>query len=234
MRDSADTATISWLTITGPVSGTYTVTARPDDDSLEGQSIVYKLKTTLTNFAAPAVFSSITITIGATTCDCQLLTWNAAPATATQTIAIVSPATGTSITLNTCSVNTASKSASPPIRKCYLNSGTCAETSTYTLTANKNGGAFGALPAFIVQTTTTNAITVTPSGPSDVGVWIVHAVQVTASGADPSYNAITITITCAITSLTNPTAPNLSTRTYNVWSAQKVIDMSLPAYATYA
>jgi len=234
MRDSGDTATISWLIISGPVSGTYTVTASPDNDSLEGQSIVYKLKTTLTNFSAAAVYSSITITIGATTCNCQLLTWNAAPTTATQTLAVSSPATATPITLIIATANAASKSASPPIRKCYLNSGTCDESATYTLTANKNGGSFGALPSFIVQATTTNGVTVTPAGPTDVGVWTIHAVQNTASGADPSYNAITITVTCAITSFTSPTAPNLSTRTYNVWSPKRVIDMSLGAYATYA
>jgi|688.fasta_scaffold218575_2 hypothetical protein len=83
MRNSADTANISWLTITGPVSGTYTVTASPDNDTLEGTALVYKLKTSFTNFTASAVFSSITITIGATTCNCNLLTWNAAPAKVT-------------------------------------------------------------------------------------------------------------------------------------------------------
>lgn len=88
MRDSADTTTISWLNITGPVSGTYTVTATPDHDALEGQAIVYKLKTTLANFSAPAVYSSITITIGVTTCNCQLLTWNSAPAKTTQTLSV--------------------------------------------------------------------------------------------------------------------------------------------------
>ena len=70
MRNNADDTTVSWLNITGPVSGTYTVTASPDDDSIEGTALVYKLKTKFTNFSAPAVFSSITITIGATVCDC--------------------------------------------------------------------------------------------------------------------------------------------------------------------
>lgn len=36
MRNNDDTSTISWLAITGPVGGSYTVTATPDDDSLEG------------------------------------------------------------------------------------------------------------------------------------------------------------------------------------------------------
>ena len=58
-----------------------------------------------------------------------------------------------------------------------------------------------------------------PENPSDVGVWTIKVTQVTASGPDPVYDAITITITCAIASLANPTAPNLATRTYNVWSA---------------
>ena len=148
MRDSADTANVSWLTITGPVSGTYTVTAHPDNDALEGTALVYKLKTKLTNFAATAVFSSITITIGATTCDCSLLTWNAAPTKVTQTLALLSPPVSTTVTLINCTVNTASKSASPPIRKCYLNSGTCPETSTYTLKIKETGAA---LPSFLAQ-----------------------------------------------------------------------------------
>lgn len=83
MRDSADTTNISWLNITGPVGGTYTVTVNPDiasnNDALEGTALVYKLKTKFTNFTATSVFSSITITVGATTCNCALLTWNAAP-----------------------------------------------------------------------------------------------------------------------------------------------------------
>ena len=57
MRNDSDSATISWLNITGPSSGTYTVTATPDDDTLEGQAIVYKLKTTFQNFSAAAVYS---------------------------------------------------------------------------------------------------------------------------------------------------------------------------------
>jgi hypothetical protein len=156
MRDNGDTTTISWLTISGPVSGTYTVTASPDDDSLEGQSIAYKLKTTFANFSAPAVYSTITITIGTTTCNCQLLQWNAPPAKTTLSLAVTSPTTATPITLISTTASAASKSASPPIRKCYLNSGTCDESATYTLTASKNGGGFATLPAFIVQSTTTN------------------------------------------------------------------------------
>ena len=70
MRDGGDSTNISWLTITGPVNGIYTVTASPDDDAIEGTVLVYKLKTTLTNFTAPAVYSSITIKVGATTCNC--------------------------------------------------------------------------------------------------------------------------------------------------------------------
>lgn len=235
MRDQGDSTNIAWLAVTGPVSGTYTVTATPgttNEDAIEGSAIQYKLKTTLTGFSAPAVYSTITITIGVTTCNCELLTWNAAPAATAQTLAVLSPATSTTVNLNTCSYNVASETASPPIRKCTGGS-VCAKTSTYTLTATKNGTA-ASWPAFMLQTTTTNTIVVTPAGPTDVGVWVVHVVQNTASGPNPSYDAITITVPCVITALTNPTAPSLADRTYNIWSPKKLIDMSAVAYATYA
>jgi len=57
---------------------------------------------------------------------------------------------------------------------------------------------------------------------------------VTASGSDPTYDAITISVPCTITSITQPTAPLVAARTYNVWSPKLTIDMSAASYATYA
>ena len=68
---------------------------------------------------------------------------------------------------------------------------------------------------------------------ANIKVYTIEVVQVTASGADQTYDALTLTIHCVLASVTAPTAPAVGDRTYNIYSPTKTIDMASAAYATH-
>ena len=154
--DASDNA-ISWMPITG--SGPYTITASPILESLVGSTLDYYLKITFTDQSAypnPVKRMSLPVTITDATCDCDLLTWDN-PSIVTDAVEVaLGPLT---VNMPTATQNENSKTLTPEIRKCFASSGTCGFTSTYAVTHVDSG----TLPDFIVQTGTTNELTVTPT-----------------------------------------------------------------------
>lgn len=161
--DSSDVG-ITWMPITG--SGPYTITASPTDESLIGSTLDYYLKITFANanYPNPVKRMSLPVTISTATCDCDLLTWDN-PAIVTDAVEVaLGPL---SVTMPTATQNEASKLPTPAIRKCFESGGTCAFTSTWAPTHV----ASGSLPDFIVQTGTTDALTVTPTTSAHMSTW---------------------------------------------------------------
>lgn len=67
----------------------------------------------------------------------------------------------------TATQNEASKLPTPEIRKCFAAGGTCAFTSTWAAIDVSTGS----IPPFIVQTGTTDELTVTPIAASHISSW---------------------------------------------------------------
>lgn len=87
--------------------------------------------------------------------------------------------------------------------------------------------------AFITQTGTTNTISVKATSHTNIGSFTLRVLQVTAKGADQTFDALDLTIHCVLASVTAPTAPDLATRTYTIYAPTKTIDMSSVAFATH-
>lgn len=223
--DASDNA-ISWMPITG--SGPYTITASPTDESLVGSTLDYYLKITFTNQAAypnPVKRMSLPVTITAATCNCDLLTWDN-PTIVTSSVEVaLGPIT---VNMPSATQNENSKTLTPEIRKCFANSGSCPFTSTYAVTHV----ATGSLPDFIVQTGTTNELTITPTTSAHMSVsgWtlqVTQTVSYTNFGTTDTitFDGVTITVGCTITGVPNPSPPTEGL-TYTLYEPTLAIDLT--------
>lgn len=89
------------------------------------------------------------------------------------------------------------------------------------------------MPGFITVNADSTSIDVYPTGPTHVGTWLINLTQDTASGANPVFEAVQITVGCTITNVASPTAPSTAggwTLTYNVYDNSLAIDLSTIAY----
>ena len=124
-------------------------------------------------------------------------------------------------------MNDASKTPTPEIRKCFVqNGGNCANAMTYAAKVVS----LNALPPFVVQTGTTAALVMTPTTAAHMGTWTIQATQTATyssfgTKAVKTFDAMTITVSCTITSVPNPTPPN-SGLTYNLYDTMLTIDLS--------
>ena len=223
--DASDNA-ISWMPITG--SGPYTITASPIEESLVGSTLDYYLKITFTNqadYPNPVKRMSLPVTITDATCDCDLLTWDN-PTIVTDAVEVaLGPLT---VNMPTATQNENSKTLTPEIRKCFANSGTCGFTSTYAVTHVDSG----TLPDFIVQTGTTNELTVTPTTSAHMSTsgWTLQVTQtITYSShgttVDVIFDGVTITVGCTITGVPNPSPPTTGL-TFTLYEPTLAIDLN--------
>ena len=86
---------------------------------------------------------------------------------------------------------------------------------------------------FITVATDSTYIDVLPTGPTHIATWTIVLTQDTASGANPVFDAVQITVGCTITNIASPTAPATAdgwTLTYEVYSNALAIDLSTISY----
>lgn len=182
-------ATVSWISIIASTTVTdqWTIKLQPTLDAQESSPTWnYRLKVTLNNYPSKAAkYENLDVTVTKAPCDCSLLTWDN-PARTDVTGAVAGGPY--SVTIPSATVNVASKSATPAIRSCYRNPSPpgCAETSTYNVV--EKGKA--ALPAFVVQTGTSSALTYTPVAAAHIGTFLLSVTQVTTNGPDPVFDAV--------------------------------------------
>jgi len=129
------------------------------------------------------------------------------------------------VTIAPATINVPSKTATQPIRACYLASG-CDENSTWTLLLADGNSIASA--GFITVAANKQSIVVTPTAPAHIGTWVIKATQATNSGPNPVYTAVTITVGCTITNIASPTAPTSPTYTlsYNIYDTALTIDLA--------
>lgn len=88
----------------------------------------------------------------------------------------------------------------------------------------------GALPDFITLSGST--LTITPLDHTDMGTWIITVTQTTVKGANPVWDAATITVGCRITAIAAAAAPASPavTLTYNLYSPPLLINLATWVY----
>lgn len=223
--DGTDTTVASayagdWATFVVDASGAHRLTfdTTVSQDLLEDEAskpITLYIKSTLTEYSI-SEYDAITVTVAEAVCDCSFLQWSAPPITAT-TVAVGLGALAEVVPLPPSdSYLTATNAA---FAKCYFGGASCDDGGQFEAGAILYETAAGnvALPAWI---------TFTPSGVpvqnvslepdyTSIGEHTLIATFTTASGDDPTFTAITITVTCTVTSWTLPSNP--SDLAYTVW-----------------
>jgi hypothetical protein len=226
-NDGTDSVpTNSYATVTGPAYGTgdYTLTVNTAlAMSIIGTSATIDqtlyIKTIITNYNTQKVYTPITITINQATCDCTALLWTNPTATAV-TAAVAATTTQAFPLPVQDTTNTATNGA---FAKCFLTGGPgCASTGTFPIASVKyddNSPSGIALPNwFEIAQASDNAqnLVIKPTAAAHIGTHKINVVFDSTYGPNPNYHALTITVTCQVVSIAQPSNPttNLS---YNVY-----------------
>lgn len=113
------------------------------------------------------------------------------------------------------------------MRSCSANS--CATTGAFTSILLLDGSA---LPSWITTTTSDTVLSIAPTSGSVKASndWVVKVVYTPTAGSNnPAYTAVTITVTCEITSWT-VTGAGTTSISYNIFDTRKIIDGSTLVY----
>lgn len=146
-------------------TGTYELVANPISDA-NATGVAMNLVLEILLPSQPnhvGIQETLSVTVTAATCDCNLITWDNPVAAATLTVG-VSDTSSNTVTIPEATLNAASKTTTPSIRICASVS-PCVETYTNALTHV----ATGALPSFMSVSGTT--LTVTPTTAAHLGTW---------------------------------------------------------------
>ena len=158
--------TDDWIIITETPSGsgTYEVVASPIEDTLvTGGALPLQLQILLPSQPNHVgIIETLSITVPAAVCDCDLITWDNPGSSATLTVGI-SDTTSNTVTIPEAAYNVASTTATPEIRVCAT---TTACTLTYSNALINVDEA--QLPSFMSVSGTT--LTVLPTLASHIGV----------------------------------------------------------------
>lgn len=236
-EDTNETALSStnWAYITGPVSGVYTITVDTTRDltliaSQASVSHPIQVRARLDSYTTRKTFTTLAITITQAGCDCSYLAWDN-PSSVTASVAVGTPSTQT---VPVPTANTGATATVNAFKKCYQNSGTCATTGSFAASTGimySNGSTSTTLPSWITYTTTatkTQTIVISPTDGAQIGTHTLIATFTSTYGADPTYTAFVITVTCTVTSFTNPSNPaNVS---YTLFTKSLQVDLSNLVY----
>ena len=224
---------LTWIVVTkdSPSIDTHVITADPRDVNLvTGSAMTLYLQITYADYPSHAAhYTALSIQVTDADCDCELLTWD--NPSLTDVTVNVGVSSATTVAIPTATANTASKSASQEIITCYENSSPCSETLTNALLLST--GEALSVPGFITVNSDSTSIDVYPTGPTHVGTYLINVTQDTASGANPVFEAVFITVGCTITDVASPTAPDEANSwdlTYNVYETMLNIDLSTILY----
>lgn len=193
----------------------WTITISP---TLESQETTHRLRleVLLTDYknAHPTAHAGLEIlfevTVTAAVCDCSLLTWDA-PVSNQVEIATVKSIPDHSFYITQATVNTASKTASAPIRAC---GGTCSETGTVTAIVDIETGL---QPTWL--TLNTGQVTVHSTANTDANLYKMRVTMSTPNSGDQTIETVRINLgLCVITHLTAPSDVTTLDRHHEVFA----------------
>lgn len=231
----------SWASVTGPDFATGDFTLKINTalamtligDAAEVDETLY-IKTHLKDYTAVKQYTSIVIKITAPACNCASMLWTNPSPTAV-TVAVASTDTPAFPLPIQDTANTANDAT---FAKCFLAGGTCPSTGTFPIANVKyaDGTSSGAaLSGYTWLTITqsadnTQTLNVAPVAASHIGVHNIIVNFDSTFGPNPTYTALTITVTCQVTSITPPAAP-VSDLSYSVYEASNTVhDFTTAAY----
>lgn len=163
------------------------------------------------------ITAAFTVTINEPACDCTLQPWDDGTGV-TSTSPVGST---TNVSLPTPSVNANAYTSAPAMRSCASNA--CATTGSFTAVTLADGTA---LPAWIVSSGTALAITPADGSVKASNDWVVIVTYTPSEGSNnPAYTAVTITVSCEITSFAISGAGTTSVA-YDVFAPLALIDGS--------
>jgi len=213
---------VSWLTVAQKSGATYTITASPTSSTTELQTahtITMTVASASYSSAQTSISMTFTVTVSTPACNCNKMPWTDGT-TASETAAVGST---TPITLALPSVSSGAYTSSPAMRACAANS--CATTGSFTSITLLNGSA---LPSWITTTDSNTKLSVAPTDGSvkAQNPWVIKVTYTPTNGSNnPTYSALSLTISCEITSFTLG-GQGTSSFTYNVFDPLKIIDAS--------
>lgn len=142
-------------------SGNYQIRAHSNDEDNEGSHNL-RLKVTFVNYPLadsvtfPTATTNFFLTVNQAVCDCSLITWDNPDILSLETGLMADPAD--TLLFVKATANEASKDASPAIRACYRNNGTCSTSATIVVVDDDTGVLDTSFMAFA-----SNTLTVTPT-----------------------------------------------------------------------
>ena len=162
--------------------------------------------------------------INEATCDCTALLWTN-PSTTAVTVAVASTATPT---FPTPIQDTTNRSTNAAFDKCFIGSNTgCASTGSFpaaTVLYDDGSPSGTTLPSWITYSdasSATQTISLAPIDGTATGTHNIFVVFDSTYGPNPNYTALTITVTCQVTSITQPSNP-VSNLGYIVYDATNI------------
>lgn len=230
-----------WAVITGPVSGTYTLTIDTTADLTlidnEAQkTISVYIKATLDDYTAQTreSYTQVDIQITAAGCVCSALAWDD-PSSSVDAGSIAVSTSASTQTLVLPVANTSARSTNAAFDKCYISSQACDEGGAFDSVTWDDGTGATTLPSWITFSssgTTTQTVAITPPDGTVNGVHSLIAVFNPTNGADKTYTALTFTVTCQVASFTKPSAPTSPSfdLSYVVFETPLTIDVSSLQY----
>ena len=216
-------ASVSWASVAVSSGTTYTITIAPTSTNTELQTThnlrLKVVSDTYSGDAMSTVYVNFDVTVNTPACNCDLQPWDDGT-TSSQNAAVASTS---SLTMALPSVNANAYTSAPAMRSCT--SGSCATTGTWTAVTLTDGSA---LPNWITWSSGATTISVTPADGTVIASnpWVIKGTYTPTKGSsNPSFNTISITVTCEITSfaVSNEGTTSIS---YNVFDPTKIIDGS--------
>ena len=181
-----------------------------------------------TDAAYPKADTYLTLTINPATCDCSLITWDNPTLQTKTTGLMITPVLV--VALQLAVANEASKSATPAIRACYKNGGTCPLACTFTV-QDKATGTLDGSNSFMVLSG--NNLTITPTVSSQIGTKTLTITQIPTIRSPFTYDHVALTVTCTIIRMDVPTVPNISLTRYTVNQASALLINIAPNFTQY-
>ena len=208
-------SSVSWLSVALTSGTTYTITAAPSSTNTELQA-THTITLTVASSTYSSDISSVTTTfsvvIATPACTCAQQTWDVGTGT-TSTAPVGST---TSVTLPLPSVSASAYTSTPAMRACSAS--TCSTAGSFTSVLLSSGAA---LPSWITTANSSTELSIAPTDgtPMASGNWVIAVVYTPTEGTtNPSYTAVTITVTCEITSW-SMSAAGTTSFSYDIFDA---------------
>ena len=211
--DISDSTITEVAVVEDLTSGNFQIAAFTENEDHEGSHNL-KLRVTFVDYPLtdnenyPKVETNFLLYISQATCDCSLITWDE-PAQLTLTTGLMTSPADT-LAFVKAEPNEDSKTASPAIRACYRNNGSCPTSSTITIVDDSTVSLDAAFMSM-----SGNTLTVEPTVSSQISVYNMRVTQTTSIRDDFTWIGGIVTVTCTITNISLPDAPTETTYLIN-------------------